>query len=70
MPYLCPQTLTADEQKLILGVTAKHLSLPQTSSALNDKSLRLLSILGPSARIPAFLRTRRAHGEWCKNSAA
>ena len=46
MPYLSPQTLTADEQKLILRVTAKHPRDRLIISMALGTGLRLSELLG------------------------
>ena len=46
MAYLCPQTLTSDEQQLILRVTAKHLRDHVIISVALGTGLRLSELLG------------------------
>ena len=46
MPYLSPQTLTDDEQKLILRVTAKHLRDQLVISMALGTGLRLSELVG------------------------
>jgi integrase len=46
MPYLCPPTLTADEQKLILQVTAKHPRDHLIISMALGTGLRLCELVG------------------------
>ncbi len=46
MPYLCPSTLTAEEQKLILRATAKHLRDHLIISVALGTGLRLGEIVG------------------------
>jgi integrase/recombinase XerC len=46
MPYLCPQTLTTDEQKLILRATAKHERDHLIFSMALGTGLRLAELTG------------------------
>ena len=46
MPYLCPMTLTADEQRLILRVTAKHRRDHLILSLALGTGLRIGELLG------------------------
>ena len=46
MPYLCPSTLTSDEQKLILRVTAKHPRDHLIISMALGTGLRISELLG------------------------
>ncbi len=46
MPYLCPQTLTSDEQRLILRFTAKHTRDNLIFSMALGTGLRLSELIG------------------------
>ena len=76
MPYLCPQTLTTDEQRLILRFTADHTRDNLIFSMALGTGLRLSELIGlnvgdvftpdgkPKTRVPGRRRDASRWKRW------